>query len=308
MRAQRRIATVATTALALTLALGSAALTASTAQAATPNAGSLRHTDGELWYKANAGQANRLTVSVKIETRENEFDAYYILTFRDRAPISIDAAAAAQDECVYPSADDHTVARCAVGIPLGSDDSDDYDVDLGDGNDTVTIAANSSAYATIYGGKGNDVLTGTSSEVLYGQDGNDRLVGGGGIWGAGAYGGAGNDVFTGCSVACHGGAGNDTLTGSTDPDGNENSLFGDDGNDVLHGQAGANFLYGGKGNDRLYGGNDNDRLYGEQGNDTLYGEKGNDTLYGNSGNDVLHGGAGKDTLSGGPGTNKVYQN
>ncbi|WP_405819472.1 calcium-binding protein [Streptomyces sp. NBC_01390] len=290
MRTHRRIAAATTTALALTFALGATALTASTAQAATPKAGTLRHTDGELWYKANAGQANRLTVSVKVEVRDNEFDTYYILTFRDHADIAIDATAAAQDECVYPTATDHTVARCAVGIPNGSDDSDDFDVDLGDGNDTGTIAADSSAYVTVYGGKGNDVLRGNGSTVLYGQDGNDRIGGGGGIWGIGAFGGAGNDVLTECFSACHGGAGNDSLTGGADSDGNENALYGDDGNDILHGLAGTDFLYGGKGNDRLYG------------------DEGNDTLYGNSGNDVLHGGAGRDTLSGGPGTDKVYQN
>ncbi|MDX3747354.1 calcium-binding protein [Streptomyces sp. AK08-02] len=290
MRTQRRFATATTTALALTFALGSAALTASTAQAATPNAGTLRHTDGELWYKANAGQANRLTVSVKVEVRDNEFDTYYILTFRDSAPIAIDSSAANIDECVYPSASDHTVARCAVGIPNGSDDSDDFDVDLGDGNDTVTIPVDSSPYVTVYGGKGNDVLRGSGSNVLYGQDGNDRISGGGGIWGLGSFGGAGNDVLTECYYACHGGAGNDSLTGGADVNGNENALYGDDGNDILHGLAGPDLLNGGKGNDRLYG------------------DGGNDTLYGNSGNDVLHGGAGRDTLSGGPGTDKVYQN
>jgi Ca2+-binding RTX toxin-like protein len=290
MRTHSRIAAATTTALALTFALGAAALTASTAQAATPNAGTLRHTDGELWYKADAGQANRLTVSVKVETRDNEFDAYYILTFRDRAPIAIDRTAAAQDECVYPSANDHTVARCAVGIPLGSDDSDDFDVDLGDGNDTATIDPDSSPYATVYGGKGNDVLRGSDSNVIYGQDGNDRISGGGGIWGLGSFGGAGNDVLTECYNACHGGAGNDSLTGGADADGPENALYGDDGNDILHGLAGADYLYGGKGNDRLFG------------------DQGNDKLYGNSGNDTLHGGPGTDTLSGGPGTDRLYQN
>ncbi len=56
MRTHRRItATATTTALALTLALGAAVLAAPAVQAATPNAGSLRHTDGELWYKGASG-------------------------------------------------------------------------------------------------------------------------------------------------------------------------------------------------------------------------------------------------------------
>ncbi|MFE9768244.1 hypothetical protein ACFYPC_27625 [Streptomyces sp. NPDC005808] len=65
----------------------------------------------------------------------------------------------------------------AVGpaIPLGSDDSDDYDydVDLGDGNDTAMVTG--SAYTLIHGGRGNDVLDGTNAAVFYGDDGNDRL-------------------------------------------------------------------------------------------------------------------------------------
>ncbi|GAA3917376.1 hypothetical protein GCM10023084_80400 [Streptomyces lacrimifluminis] len=289
MRRNRRIATATTTALTLTLALGAATLTAP-AQAATPSAGTLRHTAGELWYKAAAGQTNRLTVSMKIDDRDGGNDVYYLLTFRDRAPITIDRSAADRYECVYPSPTDRTVARCAVHIPVGSDDSDIYDVDLGDGNDTATIAANNHAYAAIYGGKGNDVLVGNGYTVLHGQDGSDRTVGGGGVWGLGARGGAGNDILTGCSVACYGGAGNDSLTGDTDEDGDENTLSGDDGNDILRGRSGDDVLYGGRGHDRLYG------------------DQGNDVLWGNSGNDVLHGGPGNDRLSGGPGTDKVHQN
>jgi len=286
----RRIATATTTALTLTLALGAAALTAPAAQAATPSVGTLRQTAGELWYKAASGQTNRLTVSMRIDDRDGGNDVYYLLTFRDRAPITIDKSAADKYECVHPSATDRTFARCAVHIPVGSDDTDIYDVDLGDGNDTATIAANNHAYATVYGGKGNDVLIGNGYTVLYGQDGNDRTVGGGGVWGNGARGGAGNDVLTGCSVACYGDAGNDSLTGDVDEDGADNTLNGGDGNDVLYGRSGDDVLYGGRGNDRLYG------------------EKGNDTLWGNSGNDTLHGGPGTDRLSGGPGADRVYQN
>ncbi|WP_405813854.1 calcium-binding protein [Streptomyces sp. NBC_01390] len=292
MRTYRRFATATTTALALTLTLGAAALMAPAAQAAAaPKAGTLTHTADELWYKGAPGQANRLRVSMTIEVRDNEWDTYYILTFQDRAPITIDRSAADFDECVYPTPSDHTVAQCAVGIPNGSDDSDIYDVDLGDGNDTATIdSQHNSAYATIYGGKGNDVLRGNASDVFYGQDGNDSISGGGGVWGLGSYGGAGNDTLTQCSYACHGGAGNDSLTGGTDGDGDENTLYGDAGNDILHGKSGADVLYGGKGNDRLFG------------------DQGNDKLYGNSGNDTLHGGPGTDTLSGGPGTDRLYQN
>jgi Ca2+-binding RTX toxin-like protein len=290
MRTPRRIATATTTALALTCALGAATLAAPAAGAATPAAGTLRdvarYGEHDLWYKDDAGRTNRLSVSMKFESRDGGNDAYYILTFRDRAPITIDRSAAEHYECVHPSATDRTIARCAVHIPVGTDFTDDYYVDLGDGNDTATIAADNDAYASIYGGKGNDVLVGNRYTELYGQDGSDRTVGGGGQWDNGASGGAGNDILTGCSVACDGDAGNDSLTGEA----NRNYLSGGDGNDILRGKSGNDVLYGGRGNDRLYG------------------DQGNDVLWGNSGNDILHGGPGNDSLSGGPGTDKVYQN
>ncbi|WP_037674466.1 calcium-binding protein [Streptomyces griseus] len=266
---------------ALALCLGGAILSGPTAQAAPTATASLVHQEGELWYKAAPGQTNRLTVSAEVVPR-TEFESDYVLTFRDRVGITLAAG-----ECTYPSASDHTVARCVVPIPLGSDDSDIYDVDLGDRDDTATIPADNSAYAAIHGGSGNDVIRGSGASVLYGEAGNDRLAGGGGVWGLGSFGGPGDDTLTDCRYECHGGPGNDSLTGGAEEV--ENTLFGDDGNDVLHGRTGADVLYGGKGNDKLYG------------------EQGNDVLYGNSGNDVLHGGPGRDRLSGGPGRDQEYQ-
>ena len=293
----RMYRTIAATATATALALGGAVLAAPAARAAgAAGTASLVRQDGELWYKAAAGQRNRLAVSAKIVSL-SEFESAYVLTFRDRVGITIDPGAAAWDACAYPSAADHTAARCTVPIPLGSDDSDIYDVDLGDGNDTATVNAGNDAYASIYGGTGDDVLLGTGADVLHGQDGNDRIDGGGGVWAVGSFGGAGNDTLTGCAYECHGGSGNDTLTGTGT--GQEFGLYGDSGNDTLYGGSGADVLYGGSGNDRLYGGS---------GADVLYGGSGNDRLYGNSGNDVLHGGKGKDALSGGPGRDRLYQN
>ncbi|MDT3396181.1 calcium-binding protein [Streptomyces sp. B1866] len=275
MRTHRALAATAALALALTGTL--LALPAAHAAPAAPAA--LRHQDGELWYKAAPGQANRLTVSERIEGDD------YILTFRDRVGITL-----AAQECGYLSATDHTVAQCRVPAPLGSDDSDIYDVDLGDGDDTATIAADSSAYAAIHGGSGDDVLLGTGADVLYGEDGDDRIDGGGGVWGLGSYGGPGNDTLTDCQYECHGGPGNDSLTGGgIEVEGFDNVLYGDAGNDTLRGRAGADTLYGGQGNDRLYG------------------DDGADKLWGNSGDDLLHGGRGSDTLSGGPGSDRVYQ-
>ncbi|MFE7835985.1 calcium-binding protein [Streptomyces sp. NPDC057474] len=277
---RHRAVTTATATAVLTLTLAGALLSAPLAHAAPAPTASLVHDKGELWFKAAPGQANRLTVSAKIVER-TEWEADYVLTFNDRYAITL-----AAKECTYPEPADRTVAECAVPIPLGSDDSDIYDVSLGDNSDTVTIAAANSAYAAIYGGTGNDVLLGNKSVVLYGENGNDRIDGGGGVWGLGSFGGRGDDTMTGCAFACHGGADHDTLSGGA----NSNGLYGDSGNDTLRGRAGNDALHGGKGDDKLYG------------------EDGNDALYGNSGNDTLYGGKGKDTLSGGPGRNKLHQN
>ncbi|MGV2916558.1 calcium-binding protein [Streptomyces alfalfae] len=225
-----------------------------------------------------------MTVDEEIDTR-GEHDSYYVLTFHDRYDIAISADAAAYDECVYPEEGDRTSVRCAVKMPENSDDSDSYDIDLGDKDDTATLAPDSQAWAGIYGGKGDDVIKASASGLLHGGEGDDRLDGGGGPLGFGPWGDAGNDTLTRCSQDCFGGPGNDSLTGT----GENNTLHGEDGDDVLHGKGGADILYGGKGNDKLYG------------------EAGDDTLWGNSGDDALWGGTGADKLSGGPGRNELHQ-
>lgn len=282
-----------TTTLALGLALGASALAAPPAQAAGATttvtttgttSATVVNEDGELRYQAAPGQRNELTVDEAVEQRD-EFESYYVLTFRDRYDIAVDASAATWNECAHPTRDDPTVVRCTVLIPENSDDSDDYDIDLGDQDDTATLAPDGDAWARVNGGPGDDVLKGSASAMLHGDDGADQLDGGGGPFGFGSYGGPGDDVLTHCGQDCFGGPGNDSLTGT----GQENTLHGGDGDDVLHGKGGADVLHGGRGADRLHG------------------EAGNDTLWGNSGDDVLWGGAGTDKLSGGPGHNVLHQ-
>ncbi|MFD4565949.1 calcium-binding protein [Streptomyces sp. NPDC058467] len=235
----------------------------------------------KLFYTAASGQKNNLTISWALGATDPDSTlADYIYTFDDTVTISLGAG------CVRPDAGDDTKAVCTVTEPnTSASDLDSLIVDLGDGDDTATVNPDNNGYARIYGGTGNDTLTGHGMDVLYGQDGNDHLSGGGGVYDEGAYGGAGDDTLTKCAAECHGGTGNDSLSGTS----TGNTLSGDDGNDKLYGNAGRDLLQGGKGNDTLYGGTSDDKLYG------------------NSGNDVLHGGAGNDFLSGGPGSDKVYQ-
>ncbi|MGW1534918.1 calcium-binding protein [Streptomyces aureus] len=267
----------------------SAAVMAPPASAATAPSATAVSTRQKLYYTAAAGQKNHLKISWALGATDPDSQLVdYIYTFDDTVRISLGSG------CVRPASGDTTRAVCTVTEPnTSASDLDTLIVRLGDGDDTATVDPGNAGYSRIYGGTGDDTLTGHGRDVLYGEGGDDRLSGGGGVYGEGAFGGAGDDTLTSCGYTCHGGAGDDVLSGGiSEADGSyvdyDNALFGDDGNDTIHGDAGADDIQGGRGNDRLYGGS------------------GNDKIYGNSGNDLLHGGSGTDTLSGGPGTDRVY--
>ena len=142
---------------------------------------------------------------------------------------------------------------------------------------------------TIFGGTGDDTLTG--------NEGDDNL--GGGTGDDVINGGADNDFLIGNE-------GNDTLNGGDDEDlllgseGND-SISGDDGHDTLFGDSGSDTLFGGVGDDVGHGGANEDVLFGGDGFDSLTGAEGDDTLFGDQGNDSLDGGIGEDRLDGGTG-------
>jgi uncharacterized repeat protein (TIGR01451 family) len=152
------------------------------------------------------------------------------------------------------------------------------------GNDKISVAPSLGIAAVLFGGDGNDSLTGGSAaDELDGGSGNDTLNGGGG-----------NDILCG-------GDGNDTVSGGAGND----ELGGDAGNDKLRGDGGNDLLLGNEGNDSLDGGAGNDLLFGQEGNDQLLGQGGNDVLVGGIGNDQLNGGAGFDILIGGQGSDRA---
>jgi Ca2+-binding RTX toxin-like protein len=196
------------------------------------------------------------------------------------------------------------------------------------GNDTISLDESNGALpaAQVFGGAGNDVLTGGSgADQLFGGAGNDTLLGKGG-----------NDLL-------FGGAGNDTLIGGTGDDqvfgeaGNDRMIWnpgdgtdlfegetvnGTKGNDVIEVQSqngalvvtglpevvtvsgsesiDALIVSGGAGNDTLSAATlpaDNVTLTldGGAGNDTIIGSQGADFLLGGDGNDIVTGGRGNDT-------------
>ena len=195
------------------------------------------------------------------------------------------------------------------------------------GDDTISLAGNGSSTADLTNGTLNHDVDGAAN-----------------ILGSIIFGGAGNDTLTGSSGGDNisGGTGNDTINGGGESD----TLFGDDGNDTLLGgsggdslvgDAGSDTLIGGSGNDSLVGGSDTDTVDylnedGTQGatvnlatgvaNDTfgnidslasieniegtdnvdaLTGNSSANLINGNAGNDTLTGGGGIDTLNGGSG-------
>ncbi len=112
-----------------------------------------------------------------------------------------------------------------------------------------------------------------------------------------ATGGAGNDTITGNDVdnILIGNAGHDTLDGLN----GEDRLEGNGGKDSLDGGAQSDLIKGGGGKDTLVGSGGKDTLDGGNGNDSLTGGNGNDTLRGSDGKDKLDGQGGDDTLKGG---------
>lgn len=100
---------------------------------------------------------------------------------------------------------------CKVPLVAG------FEVNAGEGDDTVSVAGTVGVPVTMRGGPGRDTLIGGGGpDKLIGGDGNDKLAGRGG-----------NDLL-------FGGVGND-------------ELFGGSGDDVLRGGGGHDTLVGGSG-------------------------------------------------------------
>ena len=215
------------------------------------------------------------------------------------------------------------------------------------GNDTITLDESNGALpaAQLFGGAGNDVLTGGSgAELLFGGAGNDTLLGKGGN--DLLFGGAGNDVLTG-------GDGDDQVFGEGGNDrmiwnpGDDSDLFeGGDGVDTaeINGGNGSEtftitangtrvrfdrldpapffldigttenlVLNANGGDDTITAGNGLAGLIkltidGGSGNDTITGGDGNDTLIGGDGNDLIIGGRGNDTAQLGAGDDTFVWN
>jgi Ca2+-binding RTX toxin-like protein len=215
------------------------------------------------------------------------------------------------------------------------------------GNDTIVLDETNGALppALLFGGGGNDVLTGGSgADLLFGQSGNDTLNGKGGD--DLLFGGDGNDTLTG-------GTGNDQMFGQA---GNDRMIWNPgDGSDLMEGGDGIDtaeinggngaetfaisangtrvrfdrvspapfsldigttenlVLHANGGDDVITAGNGLAGLIkltldGGAGNDTITGGDGNDTLIGGNGNDIIAGGRGNDVAQLGNGNDTFIWN
>src|SRR3954463_13757296 len=216
-----------------------------------------------------------------------------------------------------------------------------------DGNDTITLNEANGALprANLFGGAGNDTITGGSgSDMLFGQADNDTLLGKGGA--DFLFGGAGNDVLTGGDGddQMFGEAGNDRMIWN--PGDDSDLMEGGDGVDTaeVNGGNGAetftltangsrvrfdrvdpapfsldigtteNIVVNMNGGDDVFtAGNGLATLIqltvdGGAGNDTITGGDGADVLLGGDGNDLITGGRGNDTALLGAGDDSFVWN
>ncbi|CAD5927574.1 calcium-binding protein [Planktothrix agardhii] len=169
------------------------------------------------------------------------------------------------------------IRRSSSQVGIGSLSSDGSAYILTEGSDTFTIPLG--LLDTLVGGLrglgGADSITGSeSADIVYGDEGDDRIEGLGGA-----------DLF-------YGGPGNDFLSGGA----GQNGLLGGDGADTLQGGESADGVNGNRGDDVIFGGGGNDFLRGGRGNDIVNGEDGDDLVIGDFGNDTLTGGAGQDVF------------
>jgi ELWxxDGT repeat protein len=90
----------------------------------------------------------------------------------------------------------------------------------------------------------------------------------------------------------YGEAGNDTLMGG----GTRDRIWGGDGDDLITAGGGHDIVYGQLGRDTLFGEHGHDFLDGGDGADTIYGNAGHDRLFGRAGIDALFGNGGRNTF------------
>lgn len=156
------------------------------------------------------------------------------------------------------------------------------------GNDNMSVVTDGTLRAQIDGGRGDDTMT-LPSPTTVPTETEDILVisdTGPSVNQLNVFGNSGNDTLLG-------GDGDDQLNGGTGND----VIYGNGGDDNLNGEAGNDTIFGGEGDDQANGGDGIDELHGGPDNDYLQGGNGNDLLYGDQGENNLYGGAGENIIT-----------
>jgi Ca2+-binding RTX toxin-like protein len=272
---------------------------------------------------------------------------------------SVDASSSTAGQTIFSNGGADTVSGGSGDDLIGAGTGDDS-VAGGQGNDTIWAGAGNDVVRggagadVITGDDDADTIHGGAGDTVYGGEGgadNDTLVLNYADVASITYGGGNNEAGTVTFTAASGGgtltfaeieriafagpvdgtAANDFMVaGYTDvqgdqidgTDGEEDTVFGYDGDDWIEATAGNDTVYGGTGGDTIYGGLGNNELHGDEGNDfvwtdnsndtlaglqdTLYGGAGDDTLYARYGDDTIYGGTGNDIIHGGPGADIAY--
>jgi Ca2+-binding RTX toxin-like protein len=270
--------------------------------------------DTSSYYPLGTGVVNYPTTAGDVEGTFYEigFDTYFVPNDASSFPTGETGDLTGFTEATYGSTGNDTII-------FGGDDDIVYG---GDGNDTIGSFSSGSGTNTLYGEAGDDtIIGGSGSDTIYGGTGDDWLAGG-----------EGNDTIDGgdgedeiwvtdnhdASVIIGGEGGNDwDILGFANYESSQGitvTFTGDEaGTYDFAGTSGTGSFteieqiisteYG----DIIDASATNQDLVvsANGGDDTITGGSGDDQIYGGSGNDTISGGAGTDTLVGDDG-NDVF--
>jgi hypothetical protein len=295
------------------LACASVAATALVAAAlllpTTAKAAEVWVAQGELSFSGTAGEKNDLT----LEPADGYIDV-------SDPGVTINPGSGCKEVVVVGIPGSTRSYRC-TGATAG------VRIDLGDGDDRLSLEASTRVPVTARGGPGDDALSvGDEPDYLYGDSGDDQLFAGGGA-----------DTVIG-------GEGADYLVGDHSPYMVDGHLYqpaqSSDGNDLLDGGAGDDQIDPGRGDDRVRGGDGRDRIdYGGrdeavelrldrsatsgqagerdelldafersrtgQGEDSVLGGAGGEEIETGPGADRVDGGSGQDIVISGAGSDSI---
>ncbi len=227
---------------------------------------------GNDWLDGGAGfdQARFNVASGDVTVIKNPFSNFYTIVstegtdtvrnveefvFSDTTLSVTQLDARAGIRMVGSAGDDYLIGN------YGNDRIYFYDIDSGDGNDTIN-ADDDRNLIWSYGGN-DEIHTGDGKDTIWSGKGDDTI---------------------------HAGDGNNRIHAGDDND----SINSGDGNDRINSGDGHDTINSGDGHDTIYSGWGNDFISSGDRNDLIVADRGNDTIISGDGDDSIDGGAGFD--------------